>query len=138
MVNSVFAGRRVFLTGHTGFKGGRLALCLGSSGASIRGYALDPATEPSLLNSGCVVSLVDDVRGDLRDAARLDSAMREFAPEIIFHLAAQPLVRRSYADPVGTYATNVLGTAHLLESVRTLPSVRAVVVVTTDKCYLNR
>jgi CDP-glucose 4,6-dehydratase len=138
MVNSVFAGRRVFLTGHTGFKGGWLAIFLASAGASIRGYALDPATEPSLFKSACVGSLVDDVRGDIRDAARLDRAMREFAPEIVFHLAAQPLVRRSYTDPVGTYATNVLGTAHLLESVRTLPSVRAVVVVTTDKCYLNR
>jgi CDP-glucose 4,6-dehydratase len=138
MVNSVFAGRRVFLTGHTGFKGGWLALALTAAGASIRGYSLDPATDPSLFQSARIGSLVDDVRGDIRDAARLDKAMREFAPEIVFHLAAQPLVRRSYTDPVGTYATNVLGTAHLLESVRTLPSVRAVVVVTTDKCYLNR
>jgi CDP-glucose 4,6-dehydratase len=138
MVNSAFAGRRVFLTGHTGFKGGWLALSLASAGASVRGYALDPSTEPSLFDSARIGSLVDDVRGDIRDAAKLDSAMREFAPEIVFHLAAQPLVRRSYADPVGTYAINVLGTAHLLESIRTLPSVRAVVVVTTDKCYLNR
>jgi CDP-glucose 4,6-dehydratase len=138
MVNSVFAGRRIFLTGHTGFKGGWLALCLASAGASIRGYALDPETEFSLFKSARISSLVDDVRGDIRDAAKLDRAMREFAPDIVFHLAAQPLVRRSYVDPVGTYATNVLGTAHLLESVRTLPSVRAVVVVTTDKCYLNR
>ena len=138
MVNSVFAGRRVFLTGHTGFKGGWLALSLASAGASVRGYALDPSTEPSLFDSARIGSLVDDVRGDIRDAAKLDNAMREFAPEIVFHLAAQPLVRRSYADPVGTYAINVLGTAHLLESIRTLPSVRAVVVVTTDKCYLNR
>jgi CDP-glucose 4,6-dehydratase len=138
MVKSVFAGRRIFLTGHTGFKGGWLALSLASAGASIRGYALDPETESSLFKSARISSLVDDVRGDIRDAAKLDRAMREFAPDIVFHLAAQPLVRRSYVDPVGTYATNVLGTAHLLESVRTLPSVRAVVVVTTDKCYLNR
>jgi CDP-glucose 4,6-dehydratase len=138
MVNSVFAGRRVFVTGHTGFKGGWLSLSLARLGALVRGYALDPATDPNLFGSARIGSLVDDVRGDIRDAVKLDSAMREFAPEIVFHLAAQPLVRRSYADPVGTYATNVLGTANLLESIRTLPSVRAVVVVTTDKCYLNR
>jgi CDP-glucose 4,6-dehydratase len=138
MVNSVFAGRRVFVTGHTGFKGGWLSLSLARLGALIRGYALDPVTDPNLFGSARVGSLVDDVRGDIRDAVKLDHAMREFAPEIVFHLAAQPLVRRSYVDPVGTYAINVLGTANLLESIRTLPSVRAVVVVTTDKCYLNR
>jgi CDP-glucose 4,6-dehydratase len=138
MVNSVFAGRRVFVTGHTGFKGGWLSLSLARLGALVRGYALDPATDPNLFSSARIGSLVDDVRGDIRDAVKLESAMREFAPEIVFHLAAQPLVRRSYADPVGTYAINVLGTANLLESIRTLPSVRAVVVVTTDKCYLNR
>ena len=138
MVNSVFAGRRIFLTGHTGFKGGWLALSLARLGASIRGYALDPSTETSLFEAARIGDLIDDVRGDVRDAAKLDKALREFDPEVVFHLAAQPLVRRSYADPVGTYATNVLGTAHLLESARTLRSLRAVVVVTTDKCYLNR
>jgi CDP-glucose 4,6-dehydratase len=138
VVNSAFAGRRVFLTGHTGFKGGWLALSLARLGASVRGYALDPSTEPSLFAAARIGQVVHDVRGDIRDAARLDHAMREFEPDIVFHLAAQPLVRRSYTDPVGTYATNVIGTAHLLESIRTLPSVRAVVVVTTDKCYLNR
>jgi CDP-glucose 4,6-dehydratase len=138
MVKSVFAGRRIFVTGHTGFKGGWLSLSLARLGALVRGYALDPVTEPNLFSSGRIGSLVDDVRGDIRDAVRLDGALREFAPEIVFHLAAQPLVRRSYVDPVGTYAINVLGTANLLESIRILPSVRAVVVVTTDKCYLNR
>lgn len=138
MVKSVFAGRRVFLTGHTGFKGGWLALCLARLGATVRGYGLDPATKPSLFQAASVASLIEDLRGDIRDADRLDRAVREFAPEVVFHLAAQPLVRRSYADPVGTYATNVMGTANLLESLRTLPSVRATVVVTTDKCYLNR
>ena len=138
MVKNVFAGKRVFLTGHTGFKGGWLALSLARLGATVRGYALDPSTEPSLFQSARIASLVDDIRGDIRDAAKLDRALRDFAPEIVFHLAAQPLVRRSYADPVGTYAINVLGTAHLLESIRSLPSVRAAVVVTTDKCYLNR
>jgi CDP-glucose 4,6-dehydratase len=138
VVNSAFAGRRVFLTGHTGFKGGWLALSLARLGASVRGYALDPSTEPSLFEVARIGQVVQDVRGDIRDAARLDQAMREFKPDIVFHLAAQPLVRWSYTDPVGTYATNVLGTAHLLESIRTMPTVRAVVVVTTDKCYLNR
>jgi CDP-glucose 4,6-dehydratase len=138
MVKSMFAGRRVLVTGHTGFKGGWLALSLVRLGATVRGYALDPATVPSLFQSAGISSLVDDIRGDIRDAASLDRALRDFAPEVVFHLAAQPLVRHSYADPVGTYATNVLGTAHLLESIRTVPSVRAAVVVTTDKCYLNR
>ena len=100
MVNSVFAGRRVFVTGHTGFKGGWLSLSLARLGALIRGYALDPVTDPNLFGSARIGSLVDDVRGDIRDAVKLDSAMREFAPEIVFHLAAQPLVRRSYVDPV--------------------------------------
>jgi CDP-glucose 4,6-dehydratase len=138
MVDSVFAGRRVFLTGHTGFKGGWLALSLVRLGASVRGYALDPSTEPNLFQAARLGELADDVRGDIRDAAKLDRAMREFEPDVVFHLAAQPLVRRSYVDPLGTYEINVLGTARLLESIRTLPSVRAVVVVTTDKCYLNR
>jgi len=131
-------GRRVFLTGHTGFKGGWLALWLAKLGAQIRGYALDPATEPNLFSVAAVGDVLEDVRGDLLDRARLESALREFAPEVVFHLAAQPLVRRSYADPLGTYATNVMGTAHVLETVRKAPSVRAVVCVTTDKCYENR
>jgi len=134
----VWKGRRVFLTGHTGFKGGWLALWLAQLGATVRGYALDPESEPCLFTAGKVGSVVEDLRGDLRDQAGLDRAMCEFKPEVVFHLAAQPLVRRSYADPIATYATNVMGTAHLLESLRTLPSVRAVVVVTTDKCYQNR
>jgi CDP-glucose 4,6-dehydratase len=131
-------GRRVFLTGHTGFKGGWLALWLARRGAQIRGYALDPATEPNLFTAASVAHVLDDVRGDIRDYARLAASIAEFAPEVVFHLAAQPLVRRSYADPLGTYATNVLGTAHVLEAVRHTPSVRAVVCVTTDKCYQNQ
>jgi CDP-glucose 4,6-dehydratase len=131
-------GRRVFLTGHTGFKGGWLALWLAQLGAQVRGYALDPATNPSLFQAASVDSVVEDIRGDIRDQARLTASLIEFAPEVVFHLAAQPLVRRSYADPIGTYATNVMGTAHLLEAVRNSPSVRAVVCVTTDKCYENK
>jgi CDP-glucose 4,6-dehydratase len=130
--------RRVFLTGHTGFKGGWMALWLSSLGADVRGYALDPSTTPSLFDAAKIGSLVEDVRGDIRDAARLDGAMQEFAPEVVFHLAAQPLVRYSYQDPIGTYETNVIGTARVLDAVRRTPSVRAVVSVTTDKCYENK
>ena len=137
MVN-LWRGRRVFLTGHTGFKGGWLALSLARLGSRIRGYALDPSTEPNFFTVTGVASALEDVRGDLLDRARLDTSLQEFAPEVVFHMAAQPLVRRSYADPLGTYATNVMGTAHVLEAVRRTPSVRAVVIVTTDKCYENR
>jgi CDP-glucose 4,6-dehydratase len=133
-----WSGRRVFLTGHTGFKGGWLALWLARKGAQVRGYALDPPTEPNLFSLARVGSVAEDVRGDILDRSRLEAAMQEFAPEAVFHLAAQPLVRRSYADPLGTYMTNVMGTAHVLEAARKTPSVRAVVCVTTDKCYENR
>ena len=138
LVRNPWAGRRVFLTGHTGFKGGWLALWLAKRGATVRGYALDPSTDPSLFETARVGSLVEDIRGDIRDRAALDKAMREFQPEVVFHLAAQPLVRRSYVDPLGTYEMNVMGTAHVLDSIRTIASVRAALVITTDKCYLNR
>ncbi len=138
LVKNVWQGRKVLVTGHTGFKGGWLALWLAQLGADVRGYALDPATEPSLFNAARVGSVIEDIRGDLRDQSTLDRAMREFRPEVVFHLAAQPLVRHSYIDPVGTYSTNVIGTANVLESIRTLTSVRAAVVITTDKCYVNR
>jgi CDP-glucose 4,6-dehydratase len=131
-------GRRVFLTGHTGFKGSWLALWLSRLGAQVRGYALDPCTEPNMFNLASVSTAVDDVRGDVRDYAKLEASLSEFAPEVVFHLAAQPIVRRSYADPVGTYGTNVMGTVHLMEAIRKTPSVRAVVCVTTDKCYQNQ
>jgi len=131
-------GRRVFLTGHTGFKGSWLALWLARLGAQIRGYALDPSTEPNLFNQASVSSVVEDVRGDVRDYAKLEASMVEFAPDVVFHLAAQPIVRRSYVDPVGTYGTNVMGTVHLMEAIRRTPSVRAAVCVTTDKCYQNQ
>jgi CDP-glucose 4,6-dehydratase len=134
----IWQGRRVFLTGHTGFKGSWLALWLSRLGAQIRGYALDPCTEPNLFNLASVGTVVDDIRGDVRDYTKLEASLTEFRPEVVFHLAAQPLVRRSYVDPVGTYATNVMGTVHLLEAIRKTPSVRAVVCVTTDKCYQNQ
>ena len=131
-------GKRVFLTGHTGFKGGWLALWLASKGAIVRGYALDPYTQPNLLTVANIPSIVEDLRGDIRDAATLEPALRDFAPEVVFHMAAQPLVRLSYSDPIGTYETNVIGTAKVLDAIRRTPSVRAVVSITTDKCYENK
>src|SRR5580692_6430348 len=100
-------GKRVFLTGHTGFKGGWLSIWLAHRGAIIRGFALDPSTTPNFYTAASVASDVDDVRGDIRDNGQLESAFRDFSPEVVFHLAAQPLVRQSYLDPLGTYATNV-------------------------------
>jgi CDP-glucose 4,6-dehydratase len=138
MVTRSWQGVRVFLTGHTGFKGGWLALWLAGKGAMVRGYSLDPSTSPGMFEAARVAEAVEDIRGDVRDRDALDRAMREFAPELVLHLAAQPLVRLSYADPVGTYSTNVLGTVHLLDSVRNLASVRALVVITSDKCYENQ
>lgn len=137
MVNH-WQGRRVFLTGHTGFKGSWLALWLSRMGAKIRGYALDPGTQPNMFTLASVGRVVDDVRGDIREYSNLETCIQEFAPEVVFHMAAQPLVRRSYADPVGTYATNVLGTVHVFEAIRRAPSVRAVVCITTDKVYQNQ
>ncbi len=137
--HSFWRGKRVFLTGHTGFKGGWLALWLSEMGAEVHGYALAPSTDPSF----CVVTgLVDRLAGstiaDIRDAAALGNALRSAAPEVVLHLAAQPLVRYSYAAPVETYAVNVMGTVNLLEAIRQTAGVKAVVNVTTDKCYENR
>ena len=131
-------GKRVFLTGHTGFKGGWLSLWLQQLGAELRGYALAPAQPHSLFAQARVADGMASEIADVRDLAALQSALAEFRPEIVIHLAAQPLVRQSYIDPVETYATNVMGTVHLLEAVRRTPGVRAVVNVTTDKCYENR
>ena len=135
---NIWKGKRVFLTGHTGFKGGWLALWLASKGAIVRGYALDPCTEPNLFTEANVGSVIEDIRGDIRDASNLEPALKDFAPEVVFHMAAQPLVRYSYEDPIGTYETNVIGTARVLDAIRRTPSVRAVVSVTTDKCYENK
>src|SRR5579875_3535920 len=134
----LWRGKRVFLTGHTGFKGGWLALWLASKGATVRGYSLDPYTTPNLFAEARIESLIEDVRGDIRDGAKLEQALSAFAPEVVFHMAAQPLVRYSYQDPIGTFETNVIGTARVLDAVRRTPSVRAVVSVTTDKCYENK
>jgi len=133
-----YEGRRVFVTGHTGFKGGWLALWLSRLGARVAGYALAPPTTPSLFAAVELGDLVKHTLGDVRDRSGLRAAILRHEPEIVFHLAAQPLVRRSYDEPVETYETNVLGTVNLLEAARACPSLRAVVVVTSDKCYENR
>lgn len=131
--------KNVFVTGHTGFKGGWLTLWLHQLGATVHGYALDPLTRPNLFETANVgPALATDTRSTLGDLASLREAMNQAQPEVIFHLAAQPLVRESYRDPLGTLATNVMGTAHVLESARFTPSVRAIVLVTTDKIYENR
>jgi CDP-glucose 4,6-dehydratase len=134
-----YAGRRVLITGHTGFKGAWLAAWLSRGGADITGYGLlPPEGAPSLYGAAAVGDLLRSVVGDVRDGAAVARAMATARPEVVFHLAAQALVRRSYQDPVGTYETNVLGTAHVLSAAERTRSVRAVVVVTSDKCYENR
>jgi CDP-glucose 4,6-dehydratase len=135
---SFWRGKRVFLTGHTGFKGSWLSLWLQELGAELQGFALEPPTEPSLFELARVADGMASTIGDIRDFAALHAALQAFRPEIVIHMAAQPLVRPSYAQPVETYAANVMGTVHLLESVRQTPGVKSVVVVTTDKCYENR
>lgn len=131
-------GRRVLITGHTGFKGSWLTLMLRSFGADVTGYALAPPTTPSLFTTLGLEAEIQHVVGDIRDADLLATTMAAYAPDTVFHLAAQPLVRQSYMDPVETYATNVMGTVNVLEAVRQTASVRQVVSVTTDKCYENR
>lgn len=130
-------GRRVFLTGHTGFKGSWLALWLDHLGASVTGFGLVSPTEPSLYLQAEVASGLKDIRGDITDPVAIREAIRSSQPEVVIHLAAQSLVRQSYLDPLGTYRTNVIGTANLLDAVRFAESVRSVVIVTSDKCYLN-
>jgi len=131
-------GRRVLVTGHTGFKGGWLSHWLHQLGAEVGGFALPAPTDPNFFVQTRLAELARHVEGDIRDAGAVDAVIADFRPEVIFHLAAQPLVRASYADPVATYATNVMGTVNLLDACRRLPGVRAVVCVTTDKCYENR
>lgn len=133
-----WADKRVFLTGHTGFKGSWLSLWLQRMGAHVTGFALPPPTDPALFEVARVGDGMESVIGDIRDAAALKDALVTADPQIVLHMAAQPLVRASYEDPVGTYATNVMGTVHLFEAVRAAPQVRACVIVTTDKCYENR
>lgn len=133
-----WCGKRVFLTGHTGFKGSWLSLYLQSMGAEVTGYALNPPTNPSLFEDAKVGAGMRSVIGDVRDLQHLQTTIQVADPEIVIHMAAQPLVRYSYSNPVETYATNVMGSVHLLEAVRHTKSVKAVVNVTSDKCYENR
>ena len=135
---SFWAGKRVFLTGHTGFKGGWLALWLQQLGAKVTGFALAAPTDPSLFEAAQVASGMRSIIGDIRDGAVLRQAMSEARPDIVLHLAAQALVKRSYADPVETYGTNVMGLVNLYEAIRATPGVRAVLNVTSDKCYDNK
>lgn len=138
-MNPVFwKGKRVLLTGHTGFKGSWLSLWLQSMGAQVVGYALVPPTNPSLFDVAEVSKGMTSIIGDIRDLGHLHKVFAEHQPEIVIHMAAQPLVRYSYIEPVETYSTNVMGTVNLLEAVRSTGSVKAVVNVTTDKCYENR
>ena len=139
MVNSEFwKGKKVFITGHTGFKGSWLSIWLNSMGAILTGYALVPNTKPNFFDAALVADDMESIVGDVRDLDKLTQAMSGFAPDIVIHMAAQPLVRLSYKNPVDTYSTNVMGTVNLLEAVRSVASVKAVVNVTTDKCYENK
>ena len=139
MINpSFWKGKRVFVTGHTGFKGGWICLWLKHLGAEVIGYSLEPATVPSLFEVADVDEGMQSIIGDIRDHAKLSNTILESKPDVVIHMAAQPLVRYSYAEPAETYEVNVMGTVHLLEGVRATPSVKAVVNVTSDKCYENQ
>lgn len=131
-------GKRVFLTGHTGFKGSWLSLWLQEMGAIVKGYSLPAPTTPSLFEEARVWEGMKTEEGDIRDFTHLRQSMHEFKPEIVFHMAAQPLVRLSYDEPMETYSTNVMGTVYLLEAVKQVGGVKAVVNITSDKCYENR
>lgn len=131
-------GRRVLVTGHTGFKGSWLSLWLDALGAKVTGYALDPPTQPSLYVQAKVADLVPTITADVRDFSRLKAAIGDARPDVVIHMAAQSVVRRGYDDPIETYSSNVMGTVHVLEAVRQLKRPCAVVNVTSDKCYENR
>ena len=138
-VNTAFwQGKRVFVTGHTGFKGSWLSLWLQSMGATVKGFALGPPTAPSLFEQAGIAAGMESEIGDIRDLAAITAGMKAFNPDILIHMAAQPLVRLSYREPVETYATNVMGTVHVLEAARQCSQLKAIINVTTDKCYENR
>lgn len=138
-VNPAFwAGKKVFVTGHTGFKGGWLCIWLMMMGARVKGFSLDPPTSPSLFEEADVADGMDSETGDIRDGSILTESMLRFQPDIVIHMAAQSLVRPSYSDPVSTYETNVMGTINVLQAVRQCDRVGAIINITTDKCYENR
>ena len=130
-------GKRVLVTGHSGFKGSWLTLALYRRGAKVTGISLPPLTAPNLFTEARIADLCRSHFFDIRDAAGIANLIRAARPEIVFHLAAQPLVRESYRDPLTTFETNVMGTAHVLEAAREIDSLRAILCVTTDKCYEN-
>jgi len=138
LYNGIYKNRRILVTGHTGFKGSWLCLLLKELGAEVFGYALDPPTDPNLFQKAGVADIITSYKGDIRDYNTLLRVMRTVNPEMVIHMAAQPLVRESYKNPLETYSTNVLGTVNLLEAVRHTPGIGSVVNVTSDKCYENQ
>jgi CDP-glucose 4,6-dehydratase len=137
-VGSFWSGKKVFITGHTGFKGSWLALWLNKLGAEVTGYALKPHTNPSLYDISWLENIVQSIIADINDADKLNKTLNEIQPDFIFHLSAQALVRESYKDPVYTYQTNVMGTLNLFEAVRKLNKKVIVINITSDKCYDNK
>jgi CDP-glucose 4,6-dehydratase len=138
LFNNFYEGRKVFITGHTGFKGSWLSIMLDWLGADVYGYALKPHTNPNLYDIANVDGIVNSTIGDVRDFGLLADKLKEIQPEIIIHLAAQPLVRQSYKNPRDTYEVNVMGIVNLLDAARQVPGIRAILNVTTDKCYENK
>ena len=138
LLESAYKGKKVLVTGHTGFKGSWLALWLHEMGADVTGFALDPRSARDNFEVTGLSGVIRDIRGDVRDKNLLLKVFEEQAPEIVFHLAAQALVFRSYEDPLETYASNIMGTAHVLEAIRNTPSVHTGIMITSDKCYENR
>jgi CDP-glucose 4,6-dehydratase len=136
--SSFWKGKKVYLTGHTGFKGSWLSLWLQNMGAVVKGYSLDVSTKPALFTEANVGAEMESEIGDIRNLEQLTESMVSFTPDILIHMAAQPLVRLSYLEPVDTYTTNVIGTVNVLEAARKCPNLKAIVSVTTDKCYENK
>jgi len=138
-VNPLFwKGKKVFLTGHTGFKGSWMSLWLQTMGAIVKGYSLEPNTQPNLFTEAKVAENMESEIGNIKDLENLSTSMTAFNPDVLIHMAAQPLVRLSYQEPVDTYATNVMGTVNVLEAARKCSNLKAIVSVTTDKCYENK
>ncbi|MCF6245794.1 MAG: CDP-glucose 4,6-dehydratase [Desulfobacula sp.] len=138
MIPDFWKGKRVFLTGHTGFKGSWMSLWLQNMGAKVMGYALSPPSNPNLFEVGHIADSMISLKGDIRNLEKMQRSLARHQSEIVIHMAAQSLVRYSYQNPVGTYSTNIMGTVNVLEAVRHTPCVKAVLIITSDKCYENR